>query len=96
MIHGLIVFLLIYSLKYLALEWSSSVDAADFMEEILKYDCLYNELFSKDYKNKLGKMNCCRKVADKFSFWAHKMLKSFKENSPFAIICNHSDHVETV
>ena len=36
-----------------------------FLEEIQKYDCLYNK-FSKDYKNKYKKLNCWSKIEEKF------------------------------
>ena len=36
-----------------------------FLEEIQKYDCLYNK-FSKDYKSKYKKLNCWSKIGEKF------------------------------
>ena len=54
-----------------------SADVADFMEEVQKYDCLYNK-FSKNYKNKYTKMNCWRKIADKFDMSPEEAEKKFK------------------
>ena len=36
------------------------------MEEIRKYDCLFNR-FSKEFKDKLKKINACSKVGQGFT-----------------------------
>ena len=48
------------------------------MEEIQKYDCLYNK-FSKDYKNKYKKkINCWSKIGEKFGIDPAEADKKFK------------------
>ena len=44
---------------------SSDLNTVVFMEEVQKYDCLYNK-FSKYYKNKYKKLNCWSKIGEKF------------------------------
>ena len=38
---------------------TSELNSSLFMEEVQKYECLYNK-FSKDYKNKFTRLNCLR------------------------------------
>ena len=44
---------------------TSELNSSLFMEEVQKYECLYNK-FSKDYKNKFTRLNCWRKIGEKF------------------------------
>ena len=53
------------------------IDAALFMEEYQKYDCLYNK-FSKDYKNTKIRTNCWKKVAEKFKISQQEANKKYK------------------
>lgn len=53
------------------------IDAALFMEECQKYDCLYNK-FSKDYKNTKIRTNCWKKVAEKFKISQQEANKKYK------------------
>ena len=47
------------------------------MEEVQKYECLYNK-FSKDYKNKFTRLNCWRKIGEKFDVDAAEAEKKYK------------------
>ena len=40
-----------------------------FMEEVQKYDCIYNK-YSESYKDKYVKMNCRAKIGEKFDMSA--------------------------
>ena len=42
-----------------------AIDLALFMEEVQRYDCLYNK-FSKEYRDKCTKINCWNAVGQKF------------------------------
>ena len=42
-----------------------AIDLALFMEEVQKYDCLYNK-FSKEYRDKYEKINCWKVIGEKF------------------------------
>ena len=44
---------------------SFELNTVVFMEEIQKYDCLYNK-FIKDYKKNYKKFNCWSKTGEKF------------------------------
>ena len=44
---------------------SDNFNSALFMEEIQKYECLYNKL-CKDYKNKFIRLNCWKKSGKSF------------------------------
>ena len=41
------------------------LNTADFMEEMRNYECLYNK-FSRDYKNNFFRLNCWKKIGEKF------------------------------
>ena len=43
----------------------NAIDLALFMEEVQKYDCLYNK-FSKEYRDKYEKINCWKVIGEKF------------------------------
>ena len=43
-----------------------AIDLALFMEEVQRYDCLYNK-FSKEYRDKCTKINCWNAVRQKFT-----------------------------
>ena len=45
------------------------VNVVFFMEEVQKYDCLYNK-YSKSYKDKYIKINCWTKIGEKFDMSA--------------------------
>ncbi len=47
------------------------------MEEIQKFDCLYNK-YSKDFKDKTKKTNSWAKVAEKFEITLREAGKRFK------------------
>ena len=47
-----------------------------FMEEVQKYDCLYNK-YSKSYKDKYIKINCWTKIGEKFDMSAADAEKKF-------------------
>ena len=48
-----------------------------FLEEIRKYDCLYNR-FNKDFKNKFQKYNCWIKVGEKYDMTPEDCEKKFR------------------
>lgn len=48
-----------------------------FMEEVQKYDYLYNK-FSKDYRDRFMKLNCWTKIAQKFDLSPFDAEKKFK------------------
>jgi len=50
-----------------------SLDLALFMEEVQKYDCLYNK-FSTEYRDKHKKNNCWKAIG-KNSTWVLKKKK---------------------
>ena len=52
-------------------------------------------LANKDCKNKCTKMNCWRKLANKFDMSPEDADKKFQEHSPFFVLSYHSDHMET-
>ena len=43
-----------------------AIDLQLFMEEVQRYDCLYNK-FSKEYRDKCTKINCWNAVGQKFN-----------------------------
>ena len=43
---------------------TSELNSSLFMEEVQKYECLYNK-FSKEYKNKFTRLNCWWKIGAK-------------------------------
>ena len=53
------------------------VNVVFFMEEVQKYDCLYNK-YSKSYKDKYIKINCWTKIGEKFDMSAADAEKKFK------------------
>ena len=56
---------------------TSELNSSLFMEEVQKYECLYNK-FSKDYKNKFTRLNCWRKIGEKFDVDAAESEKKYK------------------
>ena len=54
-----------------------------FMEEMQKYDCLYNK-YSKSYKDKYVKINCWKKIDEKFDMSADNAEKKFENVKPQA------------
>ena len=48
---------------------SGEVNVVFFMEEVQKYDGIYNK-YSKSYKDKYIKMNCWAKIGEKFDMSA--------------------------
>ena len=58
----------------------TSVDTASFMEEIQKYECLYNT-FSKNFKNREIKENCWQKIAEKFKISKSEDQNKFKKTA---------------
>lgn len=55
----------------------AEVNVVFFMEEVQKYDCLYNK-YSKNYKDKYVKINCWTKIGEKFEMSAADAEKKFK------------------
>ena len=53
------------------------VNVVFFMEEVQKYDYLYNK-YSKSYKEKYIKINCWTKIGEKFDMSAADTEKKFK------------------
>ena len=53
------------------------VNVVFFMEEVQKYDCLYNK-YSKSYKDKYIKINNWTKIGEKFDMSAADAEKKFK------------------
>ena len=53
------------------------VNVVFFMEEVQKYDCLYNK-YNKSYKDKYIKINCWTKIGEKFDMSAADAEKKFK------------------
>ena len=47
------------------------------MEEIQKYDCLFNK-FSRDFKDKFKKLNCWKKIGDKFGMTPQDVESRYK------------------
>ena len=56
---------------------ASAAENARFMEEMQKYDCIYNK-FSKDFKDLHIKMNCWKKIAEKFKISITEAQNKFK------------------
>ena len=56
---------------------SGEVNVVFLMEEVQKYDCIYNK-YSKSYKDKYIKMNCWAKIGEKFNISAADAKKKFK------------------
>ena len=61
----------------MASQAASTVSAGVFLEEVQKYPCLYNK-FCKEYKDKYIKINCWRKIGEKFSLTPEEAEKKFK------------------
>ena len=59
---------------------SDSFNSGLFMEEIQKYECLYNKL-CKDYKNKFIRLNCWKKVGEKFQVTPDEAEKKYIRTS---------------
>ena len=59
------------------------VNVVFFMEEMQKYDCLYNK-YSKSYKDKYIKINCWKKIDEKFDMSAADAEKKFENVKPQA------------
>ena len=53
------------------------VNVVFFMEEVQKYDCLYNK-YSKSYKDKYIKIDCWTKIGEKFDMSAADAEKKSK------------------
>jgi len=53
------------------------IDTEQFMEEIRKYDCLFNRL-SKEFKDKFKKINAWSKVGEGFSISPAAAEKKFR------------------
>ena len=53
------------------------VNVVFFMEEVQKYDCLYNK-YRKSYKDKYIKINCWTKIGEKFDMSVADAEKKFK------------------
>ena len=53
------------------------LDKAKFMDELQKYDCLYNK-FSRDFKDKYKKMNCWKSLGEKFNVEPQEAEAIFK------------------
>ena len=53
---------------------SDSFNSGLFMEEIQKYECLYNKL-CKDYKNKFIRLNCLEESRGKVSGYSRRSGK---------------------
>ena len=53
------------------------IDTEQFMEEIRKYDCLFNR-FSKEFKDKFKKINAWSKVGEVFSISPAAAEKKFR------------------
>ena len=58
-----------------------------FMEEVQMYECLYNK-FNKQYKNKFIRLNCWRKIAEKFGIEPAEAEKKYK-NVRTALVGKH-------
>ena len=56
------------------------IDTEQFMEEIRKYDCLFNR-FSKEFKDKFKKINAWSKVGEVFSIYPAAAEKKFRNVS---------------
>ena len=57
------------------------VNVVFFMEEMQKYDCLYNK-YSKSYKDKYIKINDWKKIGEKFDMSAADAEKKFENVKP--------------
>ena len=54
---------------------SGEVNVVFFMEEVQKYDCIYNK-YCKSYKDKYINMNCWARIGDKFDMNAADASKN--------------------
>ena len=61
----------------MAVENTPATASEEFMEEIQKFECLYNK-YSKDFKDKTKKTNSWAKVAEKFEITPTEAEKRFK------------------
>ena len=59
------------------MEASNSNNTSTFMEEIQRYECLYNK-FSKDYKNRRTRENAWETIGQKFGLTAEEAEKKYK------------------
>ena len=68
-----------FTLLSLKIKMSDNVEfsTALFMEEVQTYECLYNK-FNKQYKNKFVRLNCWRKIAEKFGIEPAEAEKKYK------------------
>ena len=64
-----------YTLKMAASNDGNNI--CTFMEEIQKYDCIYNK-YSRDYKNKFIRINCFQKIGEKFRISAEEVEKKYR------------------
>ena len=55
----------------------TELNTVRFIEKVQKYDYLYNK-FSDDYKNKFVRLNCWKKIGDKFGVDAAEAEKKYK------------------
>ena len=62
----------------MASQTASTVSAGVFLEEVQKYPCLYNK-FCKEYKDKYIKINCWRKIGEKFSLTPEEAEEKVQE-----------------
>ena len=56
---------------------SDNFNSALFIEEIQKYECLYNKL-CKDYKKEFIRLNCWKKIREKSQVTPDKAEKKYK------------------
>ena len=56
---------------------SNSANTSAFMEEIQRYQCLYNK-FCKDYKNRRTRENAWETIGKKFGLTASEAEKKYK------------------
>lgn len=56
---------------------SEDFNTALFMEEVQRYECLYNK-YSKDYKNKFVRLNCWKKLGENFGLAPEGAEKKYK------------------
>ena len=58
-------------------ETNNEFNSSLFMEEVQLYECLYNK-HCRDYKNKFIRLNCWKKIAEKFNIDAAEAEKKYK------------------
>ena len=57
-------------------ETNNEFNSSLFMEEVQLYECLYNK-HCRDYKNKFIRINCWKKIAEKFNIDEAEAEKKF-------------------